>query len=202
MKFFLNRFFLLLIVACSFCTVFAQKQDDTDGASFSKAPYKIGEKLTYSISFSNFPDAAFAELFVSGRGTYFKRDGIELRANVQTTGAAYVLFQMNNDYVSYVDPENGKPYRTLRTARTGANPEDIARDYNQPAGDVPTPSRNVTIFGDYDFISALYRIRALPLTPNTSYRFTARYDEAQYDVELQVLSKKQYVKPMSLINAI
>lgn len=187
MKFFLNRFFLLLIVACSVCTVFAQKQDDTEGASFSKAPYKIGEKLTYSISFSNFPDAGFAELFVSGRGTYFKRDGIELRANVQTTGAAYVLYQINNDYATYIDPENGKPYRAIRVPRTGANPEDIARDYNQPAGDVPTPSRINAIFGDYDFISALYRLRALPLTQNTSYRLTTRYDDTQYDVELQVI---------------
>lgn len=202
MKFFLDRFFLLLVVACAFCTAFAQKQDETESASFSKAPYKIGEKLTYSVSFSNFTDAAYAELFVAGRGTYFNRDGIELRSNVQTTGAAYVLYSMNNDYVSYIDPESGKPYRTIRVARTGANPEDIARDYNQPAGDVPTPSRNIMIFGDYDFISALYRLRALPLTQNSSYRFSARYDDTQYDVELQVVGKKVVKTNVASFNAI
>lgn len=180
---------LALILICPI-SVFAQKQDDISVTSFSKAPYKIGEKLTYSIAFSSFADAAYAELFVAGKGTYFNRDGIELRANVQTGGQIIVLYSINNDYASYIDPENGKPYRTQTVARAGANPEDVSRDYNQPAGDPAMPSRSNTIIGDYDFLSALYRLRALPLTQGSVYRFTARNNETQYDVELQIKGKK------------
>lgn len=177
MKFFLKTFYLFLILACS-VSVIAQKQEAAGSASFSKAPYKIGEKLTYSVSFSSFTDAGFAELSVTGKGTFFNREGIELRANVQTNGVALALFSINNDYISYIDPESGKPYRTQKVANAGVRTNDVSRDYDQSGN------------GEYDFLSALYRIRALPLTQGSSYRFTARYDESIYDVELQVKDKQ------------
>lgn len=189
MKFFLKPFFLFLILACS-VSVIAQKQTGVDSASFSNAPYKVGEKLTYSVSFSNFSDAGFAELTVTGKGTYFNREGIELRANVQSNGVAIAFFSINNDYISYVAPESGKPYRTQKVANAGLRAEDISRDYDQSGN------------GEYDFLSALYRLRALPLTMGSSYRFTARYDESTYDVELQVKEKKIIKTNVGSFNAI
>ena len=35
---------------------------------FSQAPYQIGERLTYNISYSNFPSAAHAEFHIVSRG--------------------------------------------------------------------------------------------------------------------------------------
>src|ERR1041384_8403460 len=72
----------LLIVIC-FClyvaSVWAQQPTGT--------PYQPGEKLTYTVTFSSFVPAAHVELFVAGRGTYFNREGIELRAHVATVEA-------------------------------------------------------------------------------------------------------------------
>src|SRR4051812_22754221 len=64
----------------------AQHKDDIAAVSFSKAPYQVGEQLTYHVTFSNFVDAAHVELLVAARGTFFTRDGIQLRAHVETTG--------------------------------------------------------------------------------------------------------------------
>jgi len=182
--------------------VFAQKQDETATTSFSKAPYRTGEKLTYSISFSHFTNAAYAELKIVGRAIYFDREGIAISANVQTNESILALFAINNDYTTYVSPENGKPYRTIITRRENNNPEEVSREYNEPAGSSAIPSRKVEYIGDYDFISALYRLRALPLTQGSSFRFTARYDATPYEVTLNVIEKKLVKTNIGSVNTI
>ena len=46
----------------------AQRKDETFDVPFSKAPYQMGELLTYNVTFSNFVDAAHVEMFVAERG--------------------------------------------------------------------------------------------------------------------------------------
>src|ERR1044072_8926546 len=92
-----------------------------DGASaqgFSSSPYRVGEKLTYIVSFSNFPSAAHVEVEVVSRDVQFGREAIQLRAHVETTGVINVaLFAINNDYVSDVDPGTGLPFRSEEKVR-------------------------------------------------------------------------------------
>ncbi|HTG87806.1 MAG TPA: DUF3108 domain-containing protein, partial [Pyrinomonadaceae bacterium] len=105
--------FLLLFLASLF-PVAAQ-----NGAhSFSQAPYRVGERLTYNISYSSFPSAAHAEFEIMARGNFYDRDAIQLRAHLETTGVINVaLFAINNDYMTYIDPETGLPFRSQETAR-------------------------------------------------------------------------------------
>ncbi|GEM_PF-275699 len=199
MKIYLKALTLVFVFVFA---VFAQKQDETATTSFSKAPYRTGEKLTYSISFSHFTNAAYAELKIVGRAIYFDREGIAISANVQTNESILALFAINNDYTTYVSPENGKPYRTIITRRENNNPEEVSREYNEPAGSSAIPSRKVEYIGDYDFISALYRLRALPLTQGSSFRFTARYDATPYEVTLNVIEKKLVKTNIGSVNTI
>ena len=62
----------------------SQRKGEVVTLPFSEAPYRIGERLTYNVSFSNFMSAGHVELFVAARGTFFGRDAIELRAHVAT----------------------------------------------------------------------------------------------------------------------
>ena len=57
---------------------------------FSQAPYKVGERLTYIVSYSNFPERAHVEVEVVSRGNSFGRDAIQLQAHVETTGVINV----------------------------------------------------------------------------------------------------------------
>src|SRR5689334_20013215 len=134
----------------------AQQKDDVSSVPFSKSPYQVGEQLTYHVMFSNFVDAAHVELLVAGRGNFFTRDGVQLRAHIETTGVVNAaLYSINNDYTSYIDPETGIPYRAQQVIREGGRTSDTSSEYNQPVGTVAIPpkQRAGEFPGTYDFIS-------------------------------------------------
>lgn len=167
----------------------AQRQETAIAVPFSRAPYQVGERLTYNVSFANFPTAAHIELLVAGRGNFANRDGLALQAHVETTGVVNAaLYSINNDYTTYIDPEWGLPYRSQQIIREGARTADTSNDYNLPVGVSAIPAR-VEFPALYDFLSVIYRIRALPLT-DESYFFIVRQDTEQYEVELQVLGRQ------------
>ena len=158
---------------------------------FSQAPYQVGERLTYNVSFSNFPSAAHAEVHIVSRGVHFGREAIELRAHVETTGVVNVaLLAINNDYASYIDPLTGLPFRSEETARDATRSADSVHDFNQPAGNEAIPPKQKGFPGTYDLLSAFYRARALPLAAGGEYIFSVRGEGTQYDVQLKVAGRE------------
>jgi Protein of unknown function (DUF3108) len=158
---------------------------------FSQAPYQIGERLTYNVSYSNFPSAAHAEFHIVSRGVHFERDAIQLRAHVQTMDVVNVaLLAINNDYTSYIDPLSGLPFRTEATVRDAIKSDEAVRDLNQPAGSEAIPPKQKGFPGTYDLLSAFYRARALPLAIGSEYNFSVRGEGAEYSVELKVTGRQ------------
>ncbi|PWT93566.1 MAG: hypothetical protein C5B55_04315 [Blastocatellia bacterium] len=163
--------------------VLAQDQ----GGGLSTAPYKIGERLTYNVSFSNFPSAAHVEIEVVSRGVYMGRDAIQLRAHVETQGVINVaLFALNNDYITYIDPETGLPFHSQETIREATSSTDSSQDFNQSSGTDAIPPRQQGSAGTYDILSAVYRARALPLSQGSSYSFSVRGETGTYSAEMKV----------------
>lgn len=156
---------------------------------FSPAPYRVGERLTYNVSFSNFISAAHIELLVAAHGNFFGRDAIQLKGHIETTGMVNAaLFALNNDYITYVDPASGMPFRGQQILRAASRTLDTSADFNQPAGVAAMPSGGTAEFpGTYDFLSAIYRIRALPLSQNSTYFMTVRDGNDSYDLEVGVI---------------
>lgn len=149
----------------------------------------MGERLTYNISFAHFVSAGHIELSVAGRGTFFNREGIALRAHVETTGIVNAaLYAVNSDYMTYVDPANGLPYRAQQVVRDAGRASDTSADYNQPAGTAAIPGkfRAGEFPGTYDLISAIYRARAVPLTQDAEYYFSVQAEGGIYEAELKV----------------
>lgn len=164
---------------------------------FSSAPYTPGERLTYNVSFANFPNAAHIELTVGNRTLVATRESIELRAHVETLGVvSAALYGANNDYRTFIDPPTGVPFRTQITTRDGARTDDLASEYNQPVvgtNAIPARTTRVSIGGTYDLLSAVYRARALPLTVGSAFRFqisSGRAASETYDVELRVTGRE------------
>lgn len=179
----------ILLLALIF-PLFAQEKETLTPLAFSRSPYQIGERLTYNVSFSNFPSAAHVEVEVVSRGVYFGRDAIQLRGHVETTGVINVaLYAINNDYVTYIDPETGLPFRSQETARDAIKTADSAEDFNQPAGNEAIPPKQKGFPGTYDFISSFYRARALPLADGAAYNFSVRGESTNYDAELRVVGR-------------
>ena len=171
----------------------AQSKSDSVSLPFSPAPYRTGERLTYNVSFSNFISAAHVELQVGARGVFFGREGFQLRAHVETTGLVNAaLFAINNDYVTYVDPATGLPFHSQQVVREGTRTSDSARAFNEPAGATTAPSklRNGESGGTYDFLSALYRLRALPLAEGSSHYLSVRGETEDYQAEVKVTGRQ------------
>ncbi len=167
-------------------------QDDRDMASvpLSKVPYRVGERLTYNVTFANFPTAAHIELWVAGYGTYFNRTGVHVRGHVETVGVVNAaLLSVNNDYLAYIDPDTGQPYLTQQFRREAGSSENMSREYsNRPVGTeaIPGKVRSGSVPGTYDIVSALYRMRSLPLTDGSRYGLMLNINDVLYEAELQI----------------
>ena len=180
---------IILFLAFVF-PVFAQENGGQPPSSFSTAPYRVGERLTYNVAFSNFPDAAHVEVEIVSRGMHFGREAIQVRAHAETNGVINVaLFAINNDYTTYIDPATGLPFRVEESARDAIKSADSVQDFNQPAGNEAIPPKQHGFPGTYDLISAFYRARALPLTNGAVYDLSVRGQGVEYQAELKVVGR-------------
>jgi hypothetical protein len=195
---------LLLVLGAFVLPISAQQTDDLTSQPFSPAPYKVGERLTYNVSFSSFISAAHVELLVAARGTFFGRESIQLKGHVETNGVVNAaLFAINNDYISYVDPATGLPFRSEQTIREASRVAETAADFNQPAGTAAIPSKRTgEIQGTYDFLSAIYRLRALPLTNGSAYALSVRSDNQNFQLEVRVTGREVIKTNVGSFNAI
>src|SRR5687768_1679953 len=196
-----------LFALCLCATARAQKVVGVDAANapFSPTPYRVGERLTYTVSFSNFPTAAHVQLQVTERGPLYGREGVELRAHVETIGVvSAALYALNNDYATFVDPATGLPYRARHSIRQGGRVENVTEDYNKPLGDSAlAPGRETPVTpGAFDFLSALFRVRALPLAPGAVYTLVVSNGDAVYNAEVTVTGREMLKTNVGSSNAI
>ena len=180
----------VLLLALTFPLI-AQQMEAVTPLSLAQSPYRVGERLTYNVSFSNFPSAAHVEVEVVSHANHFGRDAIQLRAHVETSGVVNVaLFAINNDYVTYIDPESGLPFRSEETVRDAIRSADSVQDFSQPAGNEAIPPKQKGFPGTFDFLSVFYRARALQLAEGGIYNFSVRGEGTEYQAELKVTGRE------------
>ena len=172
----------------------AVAQDTTEGTSvtFSSAHYRVGEHLTYNVSYSSFISAAHVELLVAARGIFSGREAIQLKGHVETRGTvSAAVLALNNDYVTYIDPSTGLPFHGQQFIRSAPRTSDLTADFNQPAGAAAlAPTRVGEFPGTYDLLSAVYRIRTLPLKESSTTYLTARIENLDYQLEVKVTGQE------------
>jgi hypothetical protein len=185
-------FFLALLLGALASPFYAQDTTATVSQPFSPAPYRVGERLTYNVSFSSFNSAAHIELLVAARGTFLGRDAVQLKGHVETTGLVYsALLALNTDYITYVDPASGLPFLGQQIMRDAARASETSADFNLPAGTAALPPRRTGEFpGTYDLLSAIYRVRALPLSEGSSYYLSVRSENQTYETEIRVKGRQ------------
>jgi hypothetical protein len=180
-----------LVLLAAIAVSSSAQRNDPGVLAFSPAPYRVGERLTYNVSFSNFVSAAHLEFLVAAHGNFFGRDAIQLKGHIETTGMVNAaLFAVNNDYITYVDSASGVPFRGQQILRAASQTSDTSADFNQPAGVAALPATRTGEFqGTYDLLSAIYRIRALPLGQSSNYFISVRDGNEAYDTEVSVTGK-------------
>lgn len=183
----------------------AQEKPELTSAPFDAAAYRVGERLTYNVSFAQFISAGHIEMFVAGRGRYFDRDGIQLQAHIETSGVVNVaLLSLNNDYTTYVDAATGLPYRSQQVVREAGHTTEASSEYNQPAGTeaIPPKLRGGGFPGTFDLLSAIYRLRAMPLTIGSTHSFTVRTEAQDYQADVRVVGHSMIKTNVGSFNAL
>jgi hypothetical protein len=182
----------LAALVLTLTTIHAQQTPVAVVPPFNSAVYRVGERLTYDVSFAQFVSAAHVEMYVAGRGRYFDREGIELRAHVETSGIVNVaLLALNNDYVTYVDTVTGWPYRSQTVVREAGRATEASGEYNQPAGTEAIPGKRAgEVLGTYDLLSTVYRMRAMPLSEGVSFSINVRNDTQDYQADIKIIGRE------------
>src|SRR5256886_5636394 len=198
----LTRLTGLLICLCG---IVAAQQTEANQSPFNANSYRVGERLTYNVNYSQFVSAAHVEMLVAGRDTFFGREGIQLRAHVEPNGVVTVaLLSTNNDYTSYVFPDSGLPYRSQQVVRQAGRTSEASVDYNQPAGTdaLPAQLRVGESAGILDLLSAVYRVRAMPLATGSSYLMSVRNGDQDYQAQIKVSGREMIKTNVGSFNAI
>lgn len=121
---------------------FAQKQlAASDG-------FRIGEKLTYNVSFGQFQNVAYAELFVVSRGKLSGRDAIEIRGRLKTLelfGAQF--FSIDESRTTFASVESGFPLFISKKQNHSVEPVETTANY------LASPASS------YDLLTLIEKIR-------------------------------------------
>jgi hypothetical protein len=181
---------LAQIAALIIClTPYGRAQQSSSGdAPFNINAYRIGERLTYNVNYSKFISAAHIELWVAGRDNFFGHEGIQLKAHIETNGVVNVtLLSINNDYTTYVFPESGFPSRAQHVMRQAGRTSEDSIDYTEPEATASPARLNAgESAGTMDLLSAVYRVRAMPLSNGASYYTTVRNEGEEYRAQIKV----------------
>ncbi|MEJ7846524.1 MAG: DUF3108 domain-containing protein [Pyrinomonadaceae bacterium] len=110
--------------------------------------FRVGEKLTYSVSFERYSDVAFAEIGVVSRGALAGKDAVELYSKIKTldfVSAAYYL--IDETRTSFAAVDSGFPLLAKKTDYTSGLPKETIDNF------LTSPTVN------YDLLSLLFKIR-------------------------------------------
>jgi len=136
----------------------------------SSTPFRIGERLTYNISFEKFNNAAYAEIYTVSRGRLGEKDAVEIRSKIKTSelvsAAFYLLDETRTTYASSI---SGLPLYTRKTSNTGVSPKETVDNFLV----------NPTAYND--LLTLVYQVR----NANGAGTFSLQEDSKIYNVVFQ-----------------
>jgi len=138
------------VLLVGFCLSFALAALAQDAAKpvITPSGIRIGERLTYNLSFELYESVGYAETFAVSRGKLGDADALELRAKFKTTGIfSAAFFQFDESRTTFVGYESGLPLLVKRHDNLGASIRETVSNY------LTTPAPG------YDFVSLMYRSR-------------------------------------------
>lgn len=109
------------MIASSFAT-FAQDKIASNN-------YRVGEKLTYSVSLNSLPDLAYIEFYVASAGKIGDADAVEVRSRFRTLDMAIgAFFDADENRITFLSPETGLPLFSRITDRKAGLPKETVVD--------------------------------------------------------------------------
>src|SRR4051795_171022 len=83
---------------------------DAGKAQVTPAGFRLGERLTYSMSFQRYENAGFIETYAVSRGKLGDVDAVELRMRIKTAGLfSAAFYQLDESRTTFASPDSGNP---------------------------------------------------------------------------------------------
>lgn len=128
-------------------------------AAVAQTEFRIGERVTYTVSFDKFNEVAYGEIYCVSRGALAGKDAIELRSKFKTLNLlSATTASIDESRTTFVDHASGTPLYTSRVDNSLGVPAETVGDYRQ------APSAN------FDLLSLIYRIRNMDGAGEASFR--------------------------------
>jgi len=111
--------------------------------------FRIGEKLTYNISFGRFPNVAYAETHVVSRGKIGGKEAVEIQSKMKTLNYMSLDFlPVDTQRTTLVSPADGSPIYVKNIDNGAGVPVETATNFATKGGN------------GFDLTTILYKIRA------------------------------------------
>ena len=116
--------------------------------ALGQTQFRIGERVTYTVSLDKFSEVAYGEIYCVSRGALSGKDAIELRSKFKTLNLlSATTAAVDESRVVFVDPASGNPLYTTKTDNSLGLPSETIRDSRQAASST------------HDLLSLIYQIR-------------------------------------------
>ncbi|MFN0087723.1 MAG: DUF3108 domain-containing protein [Blastocatellia bacterium] len=163
-------------------------------AAEGSAPFVVGERLAFNVSWSTFPTAARIEMEVADQGLFFGHESYQIRAKVETLGQIRSLFgDIDHQYNSYVNRKTALPHRLVTSVRQGQAQVEQITLFDQPKRQATfSDESSVALPGEtYDIASLVYGLRLRGVSEGQQLTLTALYGKELIQVEGEVKGRER-----------
>ena len=194
-----SLFLVIAFVALTGVAVVAQKPDvrfdrPPIAVSSSKAPFVVGEKMTYEVSWQDFLVAGEMVIETKERRNYEGVDGYHVSVQAESVGLVSAIGKKIDDsYESFIDASTLLPFRAEKNTRHG-------KKRTQSSVTIDQENRSARLIDGrtlklppetYDLASLLFAIRWMNLTPGKSQTFNALEDDRIYAIKIEPEAKER-----------
>ena len=169
------------------------------------APFSVGEKLEYEVSWSNFLVAGELTLETKARTNIDGVDSYHVNATAQSVGLVNLtVMKVKEVYDSFINSSTLQPLRAEKNSRRGKKRAQGAIQLDQKNGKATLEDGRVVEIpqGTYDLASLLYAIRAIDFTPGRSHNFTLIEDGKLYDLSVTVEGRENLTTRTGTYNVV
>ncbi len=92
--------------------------------------FRVGERLTYNISFEKFNNAAYAEIYAVSRGKLGEKDAVEIHSKIKTSELVSAAFYLLDETrTTYASSDSGLPLYIRKTSNAGISPKETVDNF-------------------------------------------------------------------------
>ncbi|MGH9799704.1 MAG: DUF3108 domain-containing protein, partial [Blastocatellia bacterium] len=174
-------------------------------SSYDGSSLRVGERLTYNVTFSEFAVAARIEMEIVEQGVFFGQDGFQIRTKAENVGQVRSLFgDMDYQFTAYVNPRTAVPYRLVSSVRQGGTQteETVTFDQGKKQATFSDDSSINIPAGAFDLTSLVYAMRLQGVPESGKQKFTALLGRELIEFEAVNKGREQLVTQTGTYSAI